>query len=160
MEADLYHIIETEVARLSDVVADELKASANPHYRELDFDTLHQRSAALVAAFVEASMGQPERFAVYVRTIALHRSAQGYLLREIQQALSILLEHVWALVIRHSNHASLVLNLTAVSRTISRAKDELAQVYLESKEEVEARLARLGETTDELFKGTDANLSQ
>jgi hypothetical protein len=158
MSTDLYHLVLEDVEGLADAIAKDLKISVKPHYGEADLATLRERCLQLVEEFVESLTGRPERFAAYVAKVATERITEGYYLREIQRALSVMHDRLWERAVQRSSIGSLVLNLSAISQTVGAAKDELARVYLAHKEEAEKILTQSPERTGQLFKGTDANI--
>jgi hypothetical protein len=158
MSTDLYHLLLGDVEELADTIARDLKIGVKPHYNEADMALLRVRCLKLVEEFVESLTGRPERFAAYVAKVATERITEGYHLREIQRALSVMHDRLWELAVQRSSIGSLVINLSAISQTVGAAKDELARVYLARKEEAEKILAQSPERTGQLFRGTDANI--
>jgi hypothetical protein len=100
--------------------------------------------------------GGPQAFERYVRGIVEERVAEGFALREVQQALSALEAEVWPLVAGLGGQTDdVVRRLALVTGVAGRGKDELARAFLEHKERAEARAARLQHRLDALFAGTE-----
>jgi hypothetical protein len=146
----------TDSSELTDSVFNGLSRADAPHYGSIDPGELRQRCRRLVDAFLTSMAGAPAVFVEYVRGITDERIGEGYHLREIQLALSLLESTAWRLVVERSEAASLVPNLGIVTGTVGAAKDELARVYLEHKERAEAECARL--QTSRLFAGTEGHV--
>ncbi len=147
------------VAASSDLVSTlerRLDSAAAPHYRDSQPGQLHERCTRLVGALLAATAeGAPWAFAAHVRRITDERIEEGYLLGEIQLALSVLEARAWQLAVEHSSADTLVRNLAFVTGLIGQAKDELARAYLAHKLRADARVAELQQRLDELFKGTE-----
>jgi hypothetical protein len=131
MAQRLHDYVADQAAGLADELADALKHAAAPHYDSVDDKTLHARTRRLVDAFVVALDHGPTSFVAYVRQMTEERIGEGYYLREIQTALSLLEERMWRMVVAEAPINEFVSQLGCVTSVIGKAKDELASVYLE-----------------------------
>ena len=157
MDAALDALLATRRDALAAGLEASLLAHDAPHYRAAPEDQRRERVAMLVAAFLEAvRAGGPAPFVAHVRRIAGERVAEGYLLREIQLALSSLEAQAWPIVVDAGGPTEVVVRrLALVTGIVGRGKDELAHAFLDHKEKAEARAARLAERLGTLFQGTD-----
>ena len=110
-----------------------------------------------MAALVDSlRRGGPEPFVSHVRAIVQQRLAEGFHLREVQQALSSLEEQVWPIVAGAGGETSAVVRrLAVVTGIVGRGKDELARAFLEQLERCDARASVLQSRLDALFRGTE-----
>lgn len=141
---------------LTEAVSTGLRNADAPHYASIDAGALDERCHRLVDAFLASMAGSPAVFVEYVRGMTVERIGEGYYLREIQLALSLLESRAWHFVAERSNAASVVRDLGVVTATVGAAKDELARIYLEHKERAEAECVRL--TASRLFAGTEGHV--
>jgi hypothetical protein len=157
MDADLAALLDSRAGRLGAAVAAALLAQDAPHYRQAAPDDLRARCERLAAAFVAAvRRGSAQPFESYVRGIAEQRVAEGFLLREVQLALSALEAQVWPLVVEAGGATDTVVQrLALVTGIVGRGKDELARVFMEQRQTAEARARQLARELETLFKGTD-----
>lgn len=157
MDAHLLEILAARQSELAERLAAELLAHDAPHYREAPADELRARCDRLAAALVESvRRGGPEPFSAHVRGIVGERIAEGFALREVQQALSSLEEQVWPIVAAGGGDTDAVVRrLAVVTGIVGRAKDELARAFLEQLERCGAQRAKLQRRLDALFRGTE-----
>jgi len=153
--APFYPTLKERRDELVDMVCKRLKSSDAPHYRQTGSVELRERSEALVDAFLGSAKGDPAAFVAYIGKLAEERIAEGFVLREIQLALSILEEQAWQVAVECSTISSLVPHLSLVTTTIGRAKDRLAEIFLDHKQRAESRAGQLERRLEALFKGTD-----
>jgi hypothetical protein len=158
MDAALASLLAARAGALGAGLEAALLAADAPHYREAPPEERRARVERLVEAFLEAvRAGGPAPFVTHVRKVAGERAAEGYFLREIQQALSALEAQAWPLVTGAGGDTDVVVRrLALVTGVVGRGKDELARAFLEHKERAEARAADLAERLDTLFRGTDS----
>ena len=91
-----------------------------------------------------------------MRAIVRERLAEGFQLREVQQALSSLEEQVWPVVAgAGGGTATVVKRLALVTGIVGRGKDELARAFIDQLEQCGARVSQLQRRLDALFKGTE-----
>lgn len=157
MDATLLELISPRADALGAGLVSALLAHDTPHYRETPRDELRARCDRLVAAFLDAlRRGGPEPFVRHVRAIVQERLAEGFLLRELQQALSSLEEQVWPIVAAADGEsATIVKRLAVVTGIVGRGKDELARAFIDQLERCDAQVSRLQRRLDALFKGTE-----
>ncbi len=157
MDANLVSLLDARAAELGGRIASQLARADAPHYREIPAELVRERCLSLVAAFLEAVRGGgAEPFVRHVRGIVEQRVAEGFLLREVQQALSLLEAAVWPLVEQAGGDtATVVRRLAVVTGIIGRGKDELARGFLDQLERCGAHASRLQRRLDELFRGTE-----
>ena len=87
----LYEIMRAQGADLVTSVERGLEtAGGTPHYRELDHDVLNERIESLVEHFLRSMHGDPVPFVEFLREISETRIAEGFRLREVQTALTML----------------------------------------------------------------------
>lgn len=157
MTAGSFHaIVRERREELAETLHKRLKASDAPNYRKADSQELRARSEQLVDAFLGSARGDSAPFVAYIERLTEERIAEGFFLPEIQLALSILEEQAWQLAVESSSITSLVPHLSLVTTTIGRAKDRLAQIFLEHKERAESRCEKLEQQLEALFKGTES----
>jgi hypothetical protein len=158
MDAALVTLFAARTGALAAGLEAALLAQDAPHYRASPEGERRARLERLVAAFLEGvRAGGPAPFVAHVRAIAGERAAEGYLLGEIQHALSALEAQAWPIVTEAGGDTDLVARrLALVTGIVGRGKDELARAFLEQKERAEAEAARLADRLDRLFKGTDS----
>ena len=156
MARRMFPLSKQDAPALAEAVSTGLRNADAPHYSSIDAGALDERCRRLVDAFLASMDGAPALFVEYVRGITGERIGEGYYLREIQLALSLLESRVWQLVAQRSDVASVVADLAVVTATVGAAKDELARIYLEHKERAEAECVRL--TTSRLFAGTEGHV--
>jgi hypothetical protein len=142
---------------LIETVFKRLRSSDSPHYREAGVEQLRIRCEKLVEAFLRSTRGQAAPFLVYIETLSEERIAEGYFLPEIQLALSILEEQAWRIAVERSSWSSLVPHLSLITTTIGKAKDLLAQIYLQRQQRAETRVGQLERELATLFKGTEGS---
>lgn len=157
MDPSLLDLVASQKAGLVDGLVGALLAHDAPHYRETPGQELHERCERLVAAFVESvGRADPEPFVAHVRRIAGERVAEGFALREVQQALSSLEEQLWPLVAQQGGDTpAVVRRLAVVTGIVGRGKDELARAFLDELERCDARARQLQSRLEELFRGTE-----
>lgn len=157
MDATLLDLVGARADALGSGLADSLLAHDTPHYRDTPPDELRARCDRLVAAFLESLRRTgPEPFVGHVRAIVRERLAEGFQLREVQQALSSLEEQVWPVVAGAGGEtATVVKRLALVTSIVGRGKDELARAFIDQLEQCGARVSQLQRRLDALFKGTE-----
>lgn len=157
MDATLLDLVSSRSDALGAGLVASLLAHDTPHYRETPGPELRARCDRLVAAFLESLRRTgPEPFVSHVRTIVRERLAEGFQLREVQQALSSLEEQVWPIVSgAGGDTATVVKRLALVSGIVGRGKDELARAFIDQLEQCGARVSQLQRRLDALFKGTE-----
>jgi hypothetical protein len=153
MPNPLHDIVQLHEATLVDTLTQRLAAANAPHYSDLDPAILRLRCSRLVESFRTALRGDPQPFVDFVRQIVLDRISEGFWLREVQLALTLLEERAWKLAVDESPIAALVPNLGTITRTIGQAKDELARLYLAHAERADREVVDLQARLDELWKG-------
>ena len=158
MDAPLVTLLTARRDALAAGLEAALLAHDAPHYKESPPALRRARVDELVAAFLDAARaGGPAPFVAHVQRLAGERAQEGYLLREVQLALSALEAQAWPIVVDAGGETDLVVRrLALVTGIVGRGKDELARVFLDHKERAEARAAQLAERLDTLFKGTDS----
>ena len=158
MDAALASLLASRAGAIASGLEAALLVADTPHYHGRSPQERRARVLRLVEAFLEAvRAGGPAPFVAHVRAIAGERAAEGYSLREIQQALSALEAQAWPLVTGAGGDTDLVvLRLALVTGIVGRGKDELARAFLDHKERAEARAVQLTEKLDRLMKGTDS----
>ena len=157
MDATLLDLLSPRADALGAGLVRALLAHDTPHYRETPAHELRARCDRLVAAFLEAlRRGGEEPFVRHVRAIVQARLAEGFLLREVQQALSSLEEQVWPIVAAaDGDTATVVKRLAVVTGILGRGKDELARAFIDQLERCGAQASQLQRRLDALFKGTE-----
>ena len=157
MDPTLTSLLEERAGALGNALAAELVAHDAPHYREIPAEIVLSRCRRLVDALLEAvRSGGAEPFVHHVRGIVEERVAEGFLLREVQQALSLLEAAVWPLVSQAGGDtATVVRRLAVVTGIVGQGKDELARAFLDRLERCGARASQLQKRLDELFRGTE-----
>ena len=158
MDAPLDSLLAARRDALAAGLEASLLAHDAPHYREVTPELRRARVDELVAAFLDAARaGGPAPFVAHVRRVAGERAEEGYLLREVQLALSALEAQAWPIVVDAGGATDVVVRrLALVTGIVGRGKDELARSFLDHKERAEARAAALAERLDTLFEGTDS----
>jgi hypothetical protein len=158
MDEALASLLASRAGAIASGLEAALLVADTPHYKVARPEERRARVLRLVEAFLEAvRAGGPAPFVAHVRAIAGERAAEGYSLREIQQALSALEAQAWPLVTGKGGDTDLVvLRLALVTGIVGRGKDELARAFLEHKERAEGRAAQLTEELERLMKGTDS----
>jgi hypothetical protein len=124
MSTQLVQFLEAAEPALAAGLAADLRRANAPHYEAEDPERLRRRCTMLVQAFVSSTAGNPFSFVDYVLTIAQARVVEGYELHELQQALTALEVRAWQIPVERSNVAHLVQDLSVVTSTIGRAKDD------------------------------------
>ena len=157
MDATLLDLVTSRKDALGAGLAASLLAHDTPHYRETPPGELRARCDRLVAALVDSlRRAGPEPFVGHVRAIVRERLAEGFQLREVQQALSSLEEQVWPIVAgAGGDTGTVVKRLALVSGIVGRGKDELARAFIDQLEQCGARVLQLQRRLDALFKGTE-----
>ncbi|HVO10557.1 MAG TPA: hypothetical protein VMX54_07340 [Vicinamibacteria bacterium] len=157
MDSTLTSLLDARAGALGRDLATALFAHDAPHYREMPAEEVRARCDRLVAAFLEAVRGGgPEPFVRHLRGIVEQRVAEGFLLREVQQALSLLEAAVWPLAEgAGGDTATVVRRLAVVTGIVGQGKDELARAFLDQLERCGARASSLQRRLDELFRGTE-----
>ncbi|HXY38439.1 MAG TPA: hypothetical protein VEQ10_02150 [Vicinamibacteria bacterium] len=157
MDPTLSSLLEARADTLGKEVADALVAHDAPHYREIPAEEVRARCDRLVGAFVEAlRSGGAGPFVSHVRGIVEERVAEGFRLREVQQALSLLEAAVWPLASQAGGDTpAVVRRLAVVTGIVGQGKDELARAFLDQLERCGAHASRLQRRLDELFRGTE-----
>jgi len=157
MDAVLGSLLADSASTLGAGLEASLLAHDTPHYREASPGVVRARCDRLVAAFVAAArLADAQPFERYVRGIVAERVAEGFALREVQQALSALEALVWPLAVAAGGDTdSVVRRLALVTGIVGRGKDELARAFLDEAERADAQVARLQQRLDALFKGTE-----
>ncbi len=157
MDSVLLDLAASRADALGSRLAAALLAHDAPHYRDTPPAELRGRCDRLVAALVESlRRGGAEPFVGHVRSIVEQRLAEGFRLREVQQALSSLEELLWPMVAgAGGDTATVVRRLAVVTGILGRGKDELARAFLEQLERCDARATALQSRLDALFSGTE-----
>jgi hypothetical protein len=154
MPIALHDIVQSHEAELVETLTQRLAAANAPHYRDLDPLILRLRCTRLIESFRSGLRGDPQPFVDFVRNMVQDRISEGFWLREVQLALTILEERAWKVAVDESTFASLVPNLGTITRTTGLAKDELARVYLAHAERADREVVDLQAKLTELFKGS------
>jgi hypothetical protein len=154
MPQELFDLVEAEATAITEYLVQELRSANTPHYQDAGGDLLKGRCQRLVQAFLESTHGNPGPFVRYIKEVAEERISDGYDLAEVQQALSFLEERIWQLALQGSSIGNLVRNLSIVTGTVGRAKDDLARVFLARKECAPAAIPGV----EGLFRGTEAHI--
>ncbi len=157
MDSVLLDLAASRADALGSRLAAALLAHDAPHYRDTPAAELRGRCDRLVAALVESlRRGGAEPFVGHVRSIVEQRLAEGFRLREVQQALSSLEELLWPMVAGAGGDTAIVVRrLAVVTGILGRGKDELARAFLEQLERCDARATALQSRLDALFSGTE-----
>jgi len=157
MDASLLELLAPRADALAGELARLLLAQDMPHYKETPRAELDARCARLVSAFLDAvRQGGAEPFVRHVRAIVEERLAEGFALREVQEALSSLEQRVWPIVVEGGGDtATVVRRLAVVTGIVGHAKDALARAFIEQLERSDARAAQLQRRLDALFAGTE-----
>jgi hypothetical protein len=157
MNSKLHHIVDSAERRIAETIASRILNTGAPHYRTVEEEQLRARCRGLVRGFVDSIRATGRPFAAHVRRTAERRIEEGYLLHEIQMALTFLEEELWSLCrVEARDKEELYRHLSVVSLAIGTAKDRLAALYLERTDRAERRAARLEDRLAELFRGTEA----
>jgi len=153
----LLDLVASRADALGSSLAASLLAHDAPHYRETPAAELRGRCDRLVAALVDSlRRSGAEPFVGHVRSVVEQRLAEGFRLREVQQALSSLEELVWPMVTAAGGDtATVVRRLAVVTGIVGRGKDELARAFIEQLERCDARATALQSRLDALFRGTE-----
>ncbi len=154
MSRELFDYVGEAKREIAVHLATQIKGAAQPHYQAVDSTLLENRAAQLVEAFHASMHGDPAPFVAFVRKLSEARHQEGYYLAEMQTLLSVLEERLWNLVLEEACFRTAVVHLSIVSSVIGKAKDELAQVYLEQKRRSEMTVTELTRRLA-LLKGTD-----
>ncbi|MFH1809722.1 MAG: hypothetical protein ABIJ09_13325 [Pseudomonadota bacterium] len=157
MAAKMEQRISASREELVETILRALQSSSARHYRGTELPVLAERVERLVDTFIESLHKDPARFVTYVRALAGERLAEGFPLREVQLALNLLGEAAWKVGAAGTELKQVVSDLGATTGIIGCAKDQLALIYLEQKEEAQASVVRLQGKLRELFGGTDAH---
>jgi hypothetical protein len=157
MDTALAGLLAARGDALAGALASDLLAHDAPHYRDTPGEVLAARCERLVSAFLDAARSAAgEPFVRHVRDIVEQRVAEGFLLRELQQALSSLEARVWPLVVEAGGDTETVVRrLAVVSGIVGAGKDELARAFLEQLERCDARNRQLQRRLETLFRGTE-----
>ncbi len=157
MDSALLDLVASRADAVGAGLAAALLAHDAPHYRDTPAAELRGRCDRLVGALVDSlRRGGSEPFVGHVRSIVEQRLAEGFSLREVQQALSALEELVWPIVAgAGGDTATVVRRLAVVTGIVGRGKDELARAFIEQLERCDARASALQSRLDALFKGTE-----
>jgi hypothetical protein len=156
VSSDLHALMIQHRDELTSAVSQRLMGTDVPHYRELGTDRVHERASRLVEALLQSLAAVPSAFVDYILEIASTRIGEGYFLKEMQVALSVLEEGSWQVVVagfRCEDHAR---HLSRLTTLVGAAKDALARAYLERKRRAEAQVALLEQQLEVLSRGTDA----
>jgi len=155
MAKKLHKLLLKHEEELVESIVAGLVASDSTRYREIDPAVLRERVAGLVGAFLESIVGAPESFVAFVHRLTEERLAEGYYLHEIQTALNVLDEQACAIALERSPEDRVDKHLLRIGRTISRAKDELAERYFLRQQEADTRVAALEQRLQELGRGSE-----
>jgi hypothetical protein len=155
MALELYGLVHGASEDLVERLVSRIRSTRASHYKDVNLEELQHRCRTLVGEFLHSTYSTRRPFIAYVRSIAGDRISTGFLLHEIQDALSALEEELWMLCHREvAGRERLYRHLVFVSSIIGSAKDQLARLYLAHKEKAEQAMARLQDDPGELFKGT------
>lgn len=157
MDRTLLDLLTARQDALDAALAADLLAHDAPHYRDTPRDELLGRCRRLVDAFLAAlRSGGAGPFVGHVRSIVEARLAEGFSLREVQQALSTLEQQVWPIVATSDGDTETVVRrLAVVTGIVGRGKDELACAFLDRLEQCGAQVSLLQGRLDALFRGTE-----
>lgn len=157
MDSALLDLVASRADALGSGLAAALLAHDAPHYRDTPAAELRGRCDRLVGALVDSlRRGGAEPFEAHLRSIVEQRLAEGFRLREVQQALSWLEELLWPIVAgAGGDTATVVRRLAVVTGVVGRGKDELARAFIEQLERCDARATALQSRLDALFRGTE-----
>lgn len=158
MTHDLYEIMKKHEPALVEYVEKQLRSVHTTHYGTMDAVLLHDRILNLVANFLESMRGDSKPFVQFVRDITQERISEGFHLRELQTAFTLLEQRAWQIAVEHCNVSDLVRSLSIVTGTVGSGKDELARLYLERSERADRTIVNLESKLQELFKGTEGHV--
>jgi hypothetical protein len=126
------------------------------HYNATGPVATGERLRVLVDLLVECCRTRRlERVVVYADSLAAERHESGYLLGEVQTAINVLEEAVWAAVTADAPPDQQGYALGVVSTVLGAIKDRLACAYIANVSAHHARTLRL----DYLFSGTEGLIS-
>lgn len=143
MSEYLYRVFQENEGDLVRDVIHQLRHSTSPHYMGLENDVLQQRVETLVAYFLQSLHEPPHQFVKYVSEMASERIAEGFSVSECLMSLRILEEESWLLISQFIPQQGLVKALSRVTGTIGTAKDEIANIFVESLKDNE-QIERVG----------------
>jgi len=143
----LMETIQAHHDRLLSSVCGRLENLSQSRYEVIPFERHLEREEAMLTALLQALAGtDPSAFTGFIERIAGQRSREGYSLDEVQQALNIFEEELWAILIdTQAVTPELVAMLSLCNRLFGRAKDHLAQIFLHRTQNMQSELDDLRE---------------
>jgi hypothetical protein len=128
-------------------VCNRLQKITKSHYEVIDYERHVERELEALNALVNSIETQdPVYFNKYIKDIGIIRSAEGYRLSEVQQALRIFEEELWRLLRKYLAAGEPLIKMLCVCNWIfGEAKDELARVYINRLLETELQVEGMQE---------------
>ncbi len=123
-------------------VCSRLEKFSQSHYEVIPYESHLKREEALLAALLQGlTDDDPTIFISFVERVASQRSQEGYSLYEVQRALNIFEEELWRLLTTTQPvNSDMVAMLAVCNRLFGSAKDHLAKIYHQEKQQVQEEL--------------------
>ncbi|MBN1999661.1 hypothetical protein JW935_19055, partial [candidate division KSB1 bacterium] len=129
---DLIQTIKDHKDELINNICNRLQNLTASHYETIDFESHEEREKAVLHSLLESLKASNTKvFIQYLQRIASIRSAEGYTLAEVQKAVRIFEEELWAILIKYQPVNERLVNMLVIcNEFFGEAKDNLAQVYM------------------------------
>jgi len=135
--ASLLEIFEDALPRVQARMAEELAASGDGHFKEMDRPRLEQLAWSYLDPILQSLRYESDHLYTFFIDFAGDRGAKGgEPIEEMQKVLDLMGRCIWDEVAEHSRPETLLENLGRVSRLLNKGKNAISGIYLRQRNEV------------------------
>jgi len=141
----LISIIEKYHDELIATICRRLQHFQDSHYEVIDYESHVEREERFLNALL-AGLQNPadSNFLNFVEQLSETRSEEGYSLEEFQEAFNIVEDSLWNILVREYGRNNAFIEMwSIIAQVFRRAKDRLAQIYLDKALSAERELEHL-----------------
>ncbi len=141
----LISIIQQYRDELIATVCRRLQHLHDSHYEVIDYESHVEREERFLNALLDG-LQKPagSDFVNFVERLSETRSDEGYTLEEFQEAFNIVEDSLWKMLVREYGHNDAFIEMWSITANLfRRAKDRVAQTYLDKAQLAERELEHL-----------------
>ena len=123
----------------------QLQQLHDSHYEVIDYECHVEREERFLNALLDGLQKPSDSdFLNFVEHLSEIRSDEGYSLEEFQDAFNIVEDCVWSILVREYGHDDAFIDMwSIIAHAFRRAKDRVAQTYLDKAHSAERELEHL-----------------
>ena len=141
----LIKIIQQYHDELITTICRQLQQLHDSHYEVIDYECHVEREEQFLNALLDG-LRQPTEgdFLNFVQRLSERRSDEGYSLEEFQDAFNVVEDSMWNILVREYGHNQAFIEMwSIIAHEFRRAKDQLAQTFLDKAHSAERELEHL-----------------